>query len=324
MECINDIYCGRYALVGIRDFINCPHPENVLFINDIPGLTLKLAPQVANEEQRTGYNLLNDKIIHASKLIINKFDHLSARFFDVNSIIESREISSFGTSTYSPSTSERGLTIRKSQSETAKIFIEEIYIRTVESGIVEVKLYDGDSVKTYEVSVIGNKTNVATIRYKAKRNEVKIVFDQTNFTTYGCEIVGSSSCRSCGGKRGNKMLEIHGWDGSHENYNCYGLGVLANVQCFSEELICQLLPRMAFMILYQSGIEICTEILASQRITPVVTFGKEKAEQILNYCTTRLKEEEDNFTRTLPTFLKNTRGECFVCKGSRVSYAIPG
>lgn len=324
MECINDIYCGRYALVGIRDYINCPHPENVLFINDIPGLTLKVASQIANEEKRTGYNFLNDKIIHASKLIINKFDHLSARFFDVNSVIESKEISSFGTATNEPSNTERGLILSKPQSETAKIYIEELYIKTVESGIVEVKIYDGDITKTYEVSVIGNKTNATTIRYKCKSNTVKILFNQELYTTYSCEIGGSSSCRSCGGKKANKSLTITGWDGISQNQKCYGLGVLANVQCFSEEVICQLLPRMAFMILYQAGVEICTEMLASQRITPVVTFGKDKAEQILNYCASRLKEEEDNFTRTLPTYLKNTRGECFVCKGSQIKYGTPG
>ena len=62
MECLNAILCGDYSLVGIRDFVNCAHPETILYVNDIPGITLKNASAIANDEQRTGYNLLNDKI----------------------------------------------------------------------------------------------------------------------------------------------------------------------------------------------------------------------------------------------------------------------
>lgn len=62
MECLNKILCGEYSLVGIRDFVNCAHPETILYINDIPGITLKSASAIANDEQRTGYNLLMIKL----------------------------------------------------------------------------------------------------------------------------------------------------------------------------------------------------------------------------------------------------------------------
>ena len=73
MECLNKILCGEYSLVGIRDFVNCAHPETILYINDIPGITLKSASAIANDEQRTGYNLLNDKIKLATKKIFHNF-----------------------------------------------------------------------------------------------------------------------------------------------------------------------------------------------------------------------------------------------------------
>lgn len=50
--------------------------------------------------------------------------------------------------------------------------------------------------------------------------------------------------------------------------------VLANVQCYEEEILCQLLPRMAFAIWYQSGIEILQEHVASGRVNAVVNFTK--------------------------------------------------
>ena len=324
MECINDILCGKYALVGIKDFINCPAPENVLFINDIPGFTMRSAAAIANDEQRTGFELMNDKIRLATKKVFHKFSSVMAGSFDFNAVIEAREISSFSTKTIAPAALERGLVLRRWQSEMARIYIEELYIRTVESGIVNIKIYDGDVVKVYQVSVLANVTNAVTIRYKCKSEQVKILFDQTDFTTYGCQISDSEGCHTCSSSYSRYKLQIKGWDGDKETNGCFGLGVLANVQCFEETIICQLLPRMDFMIWYQSGIEILMEKMQTGRVNAVVTFGDAKTEKLLAYLETELLREEEAFRKISAKFLKNTRGECFTCKGTRVTYGLPG
>lgn len=324
MECLNDILCGKYAIVGIKDFINCPHPENVLFINDIPGLTLKSAAAIANEEQRTGFNLMNDKIKLATQKVFNKFSGIMSGSFDFNAVIESREISSFSNKTIAPATIERGLVLRRWQSEMARTYIEEVYIRTVESGIVNIKIYDGDVTKVFQVSVLANVTNAVTIRYKCKSEQVKILFDQTDFTTYGCQINESEGCNTCGSSSSKYKLQIKGWDGDSETNGCFGVGVLANVQCYEEAIICQLLPRMAFMIWYQSGIEIVMERLHSTRVNAVVLFNEAKTEKLLAFLEVELMREEEQFKKISKKLLKNTRGECFTCKGTKITYGIPG
>lgn len=324
MECLNDIMCGKYALVGVRDFINCPAPESVLFVNDIPGISLKAASSIVNEEQRTGVNLLNDKIKLATRMVFNRFSGLVSGKFDFNSIIEAREISEFSSTTNDPINKERGIILNRWRSEMAKIYIEEVYIRVKESGIAILKIYDGDVTKTYSVSLLADTNNIVKLKYKAKSQSVKIVFNQQNFNTYTCKINEEHGCIPCGySRKVNHKLQVMGWDGDKETYSCYGVGVLANVQCYEEAILCQLLPRMAFMIWYQSGIEILNEKLASDRINAVTLFTKEQAKETLTQLKSSLEKEEKIFKNNITNFLKTTHGECFTCNGSRYAYGTP-
>jgi len=325
MECLNKILCGEYSLVGIRDFVNCAHPETILYVNDIPGITLKSASAIANDEQRTGFNLMNEKIKLATRMVFNKFSGMVSNQFDFNSIIESREIINFNSTTHAPSATERGLVLRRWRSEVAQIYIEKLYIRVAESGIATIIIKDNDLEKVYRASLLGGGIiNEVEIRYKAKSEHVYITFDQTDFTTYGCKLNSETGCSSCGSSRSVKHnLEVMGWDGSKEVYDCYGMGVLASVQCYEENILCQVLPRMAFMIWYQSGIEILKEHVASGRVNAVVTFNKEQAKETLVDLQNDLKEEEAQFAKNITNYLKTTKGECFTCIGTKSTYALP-
>ena len=149
MECLNKILCGEYSLVGIRDFVNCAHPETILYINDIPGITLKSASAIANDEQRTGYNLLNDKIKLATKKIFHRFSSIVSDSFNFSSILVAKEIHNFTNTTHSPASLNRGLVIRRWRSEVARIYVEKLYIKVAESGIAIVTIKDGDLEKFF-------------------------------------------------------------------------------------------------------------------------------------------------------------------------------
>lgn len=324
MNCLEEILCDKYALVGIRDFINCPHPESILWVDDIPGIDLKKAAAIANSEQRTGYNLLNSKIKLATKKVFNKFSGMVSGNFTFNAVIETRQIDEFSEETIPAANIERGLSLTRWNSEAARIYIEEVYFKVEESGIAILKILDGDVVKNFSVSLQANVVNVFKVRYKAESENVKLVFNQENFTTFSCELDHETGCYSCGtSRRNDHTLDVMGWDGTEEQFGCYGLGVLANVQCYEENIICQVLPRMAFMIWYQAGIEILNEKINSDRINAITLFTKDKAAETINGLRNDLRAEEKMFTNNIKNYLKTTRGECFACKGSRQAYAKP-
>lgn len=87
--------------------------------------------------------------------------------------------------------------------------------------------------------------------------------------------------------------------------------------------MCQVLPRMAFMIWYQSGIEILKEHVASGRVNAVVTFSKDQARETLVDLQNDLKEEEKQFAKNITNFLKTTKGECFTCNGNKSTHETP-
>lgn len=327
MKCLDDIYCGRYALVGVRDFVNCPHPESILYVNDVPGITLKNAAAIVNDEQRTAVKLLNDKIILATKKVFNKFSGMVSNSFDFNAVVESLEVDEFTNDQLAAAPLHRGIGLSMWKSDVARIHVEELYIRVANSGIAYIHIteMDGENINevhVYQVSLLANTTNVVKIRESFSARELQITFDQTNFVTYEVEVGTRSGCNSCG-NRPKGGLSVYGWDGTNEVNYSFGIGVLANVQCYEEAIICQVLPRMAFMILYQAAIEIFAEHMASGRINAVVLFTKDAAKAEQEKAVQELQREERMFAKNIDKFLKNTRGECFVCKGSRNVYGMP-
>jgi len=81
-----------------------------------------------------------------------------------------------------------------------------LYIKVEETGIAIVTIKDGDLEKTYSASLLGGGvTNEVDIRYKAKSEHIYITFNQTDFTTYGCKLNGTTGCSSCGQLKRNKL-----------------------------------------------------------------------------------------------------------------------
>lgn len=324
MECIKDIECGKFTLVGIKDFIDCPHPDNILYINRLPGITLKKASAIVNDEYKSGIAFLKDCIKLAHTQVFHNFSATISDKFTFDSYIDSVTVDRFSHDYHPKVTADRGLSLTIGKFKVAKMFIDEVYIRTRESGIVNLFIVDGDNTKIVEVSVLANKTGVVKLNYKAKSDNVLIYFDQTDFSAYKGLVHNPEGCTRCGKHYDQPDILVKGWDGEVETNEIYGLGVMANLQCDEEALICQLLPRMNFMVWYQSGINFLKEVLASDRCNGIVTFGREKASVILEELELELEKEQKTFSNSISTFIKKTAGECFVCKGTQFSYAIPG
>lgn len=325
MKCIQDIECGKFTLVGVKDFVDCPHPSNILYINRLPGIELKTASAIVNDEYRSGISYLKDCIKLAHTQVFHRFSGMVSDKFTFDSYIDSVTVDRFATTeAYSPEVKERGLSLTIGRFKVAKLFIDEVYIRVKESGIAYVTIKDGDTTKVFETSLLANKTMSVPIAYKCESDNVLITFDQTNFSAYKGTVSNSEGCSSCGKHTTQPDILVKGWDGIEETNDLFGMGVLANLQCDEEALICQLLPRMNFMVWYQSGINFMEEFLASGRVNAVVSFGKERAAAILEDLELKLAKEEKEFSDNISQFIKKTAGECFTCKGTQFVYGIPG
>jgi hypothetical protein len=322
MECINDILCGNRTIIGIRDFNNCALPESNLFINDLPGISLKSASKISDEEKQSGYNLLQHSINMALRHVYDEFREQAYTSFDSQSIVESRQVDVFGPEIIPAAALERGLIIKRWRSELAQIFVHEVYIKANQNGNVDVKIYDGCNTIQKTATVVAGCITKVRFDYKATEEEIKILFDQTAFDTYGCSLVNSSwDCR-CGQWQG-KGLFVNGWNGTAEQGKCFGVGVYASVKCYFENIFCALLDQFYFILWYRAGIVFLSELIYSDRINAITLFTKDRAKELIEEYTAIYNAKYQTLINNARLFISQTKGECISCNGTKITQQTP-
>lgn len=314
MECLKDILCGRRVIIGIKDFDNCSKPESGLFINDIPGITLKSAAAIVNDEHRTGYEFLQSITKRAVQLVFEEFYAAATSRFQLHAVAETRELRQFDGSVLPPANAERGLVVKRWRSEMAQITIEYLFLKAQQSGPVTVKIIDGDHTELVQATLIANQEVPVRVDYTAKNESIRIVADNSALNVYSGSVNRTSSgCASCSGNWNGNGLYIAGWDGSQETSLYYGVGVLASARCYEENILCMLLKRMSFLFWYKAGIMYYEELLASNRLNPITIYTKDRAQENIDNLTEKYNNAFKNFVPTIQDFILSTKGECFTC-----------
>ncbi len=317
MNCLQDIICGRRVIIGIKDFNNCDAPESGLFINDIPGITLKSASAIANEEHRTGCELLKGITTRAVQNVFEEFFMQATSRFQLHAVSETRELRQFDGSVLPPANASRGLVIKRWRSEIAQTTIEYLFVKVQQSGTYTINIIDGDHTEPISAVLIANEENQIRVDYIARNESIRIVMDNSALNVYSGPLNRvSSGCKSCGGNWNGTGLYVAGWDGSQEDSKYYGIGVLASVRCYEENILCQLLKRMSFLFWYKAGIMYYEELLASNRLNPITIYTKDKAQENIDNLTEKYNKQFANFIPTIQDFILSTKGECFSCNPS--------
>ncbi len=319
MNCLNDIKCGTRHIVGIRDFNGCNSPESGLWINDIPGITLKNAASIANEEVKTGYELLKNIIYNATLLTFNDFVSQISSEFSYNAIDEIRKIKYWDGSVLPVSASDRGLVLKRWRSEMAQIYVQEVYGKSATAGTSKIKIIDGSVTKEYDITFVANEEVTVRIDYMANSESIRIVSDNTNFQMYSGPISQRyTGCGGCGG--GSDGFYMTGWNGTAEEAKYFGLGVFASVRCNEQNIICQLLKQMGFMIWYRAGAMYYDELISSNRLNAITVFNKALAVDKKAELEEKYEKAYTAFIPTIKTMIFKTKGECMPCNPS-IKYA---
>lgn len=321
MSCLNDIVTGSRIIIGVKDYVTCENPESRMYINDLPGMSLKAASQIVPEQYENTAAFLRRCTTMAVQHVFDEFAAELNGYFNFANIIETREVKVYNTALNAVSDTERGIIVKRWRSEAARLFVENVYIKVAQAGNVTIKIIDGLTTTEYTATLVAGE-NTVRVDHKAESEQIKIVFNQSEFQTYDCTFNKSAGCNTCSGGKG-KGIFITGWDGSGEVSNCYGVGVRVHAQCYEENILCSLLPKMYFLILYKSGILVLKERISTDRINHVAVFGKEKAEALLIEYEEEYKKKYQTLVKSAYEFLKNTKGECIKCNGLRYVQATP-
>lgn len=325
MDCLKDILCGKRTIIGIRDYDNCLTPESDLWINDLPGISLKRASAVSNEEVQTGAELLKKCIRTAVKKVVADFDTQISPYFDFNAIVDTRQIDDFSEAEILPAVDVwRGPKLKRWRSEVAQIYIEEIYIKLNTSVTKEIKIYDGeDLVLTLEnIVLVAGQVKTVRIDRKFKSETVSIKMNNSDCEVFSQAIRrwGGFGCEPCNHEYlhhrygyGYQGFVVKGWDGAEEDNIMYGIGVKAFVKCYNENIICSVLPQLWLPIWYKSGSEFMKELMYTDRVNPITINTAEKAGELFDDYVYEYKEIYAGTAKSIQAFLRSTKGECITC-----------
>jgi hypothetical protein len=328
MDCLQKILCGERVIIGVRNFDGCTTPESQLFINDYPGCDLKTASKITNDELVTGNKALKECVLNAVKYVnSNLMDYVNQRF-RFNNIVETRQTDvNFSSTEIIPAANlDRGRTLTRWRSELARTYIEEIYVKPDADIVEDIYIQDGTVLKKYEAVVLkANKVNVVPIRYIAKSEKITIYINQKNAGFYACN-GGSYKFRGCCQSRKNSTdteLLIEGWNGTQEDTKCYGIGVLAMVKCYFDDVFCALLPNLYFPIYYRSVYEFMQMRIHTNRVNNIATFGEEKAREIRDEVDELFNEKMKRVTDNSNAYLQSVKGDCLTCNSMYYVQSTP-
>ena len=322
MSCLDSILAGERTIIGVRNFTECENPESKLYINDLPGFSLKKAADVAPESWQSGNAFFHQCIKLATQHVFDEFAHELTPYFDFANIVETREVKQFKDTTITGADAERGLLIKRWRSETARLFVDTVFIKSATASEVTLKI-KGDSTDYEKTVTLEVGLNEIFIGKRFEAEQIKIVFNQDGITTYdGAWSTGSSGCRSCGGGS-RKGIYVTGWDGSTESGLFYGVGARVTMQCYEDTVMCLLLPKMYFLLWYKAGILVLQEHINTSRINHIATFGVDKAKEMLPVLQEEYKSKYATLVRSAYEFLRNTKGDCIKVNDIRYVQVTP-
>jgi hypothetical protein len=305
-------------LVGVR----CAGTTSTsgLYIEDLEGMNLKNAANIADSRYVSGLELLQKKIKFAEKGLLQDIEGAFLPYFRINSFLDEIKIGHFKSNYLTTSANQRGVKIKTRSSRLLKIRIQKIELdfqETLQSG--QIKILDGNEITLFDFTTDSSGKAVLLPEYLSKTNEVFVVLEDNTFTPRDGQIKNGCHCYS----KSTEFLIGWGWNNNSQTTSSFGISVDALAECNNEEIICLISSRLGFPLLYKSGIEIVKEWISSDRLNPVTMIDDGTEEFLLEEFSRQYKRSLKILIETLPSLMARIDEVCVVCSQSRYIETTP-
>ena len=295
-------------------------PKSGLWINDLEGINLRYAADVADSDHVSGLKLLEDKIRFATTLVINDLAQYALPYFRMNSIVDELSVGEFQSTNLVPAAADRGIKYKITDSRLLRIRIRKIKFKAVEVATAgNVKIIDGNTTTLFPFITDANGEAEIDANYLSKTSEIIVTVDNTLFNVNNSLV--KSSC-NCYHKR-SEFINAWGWNGSGNSSSSYGLSIDSTAECDNGEFACVISHKLGLPILYRSGIEIVKEGITSDRLNSMTLLDTEKGEFLIEEFERQYKDQMKILVATLPELMKRIDDICVVCNQSRFVYGTP-
>lgn len=306
-----------------------PSKSGFLLLN-APGISIKGLADTANENYMTGANLAMKKKDLA--LLQVKNDFLGA--LQANKVVPFISAPTHTAGLFVPNTDmgtyagERGVTLHKNVSYRGSLrvtYIKSIQLFPLASGSATLKIYDGNNVYTYAITLVANQINT---------------FDETQLSGFPFAVSGSSSAvrvlisnaaisfssidikclKGCGGSMPNECGWIDGWDGTGAvKSEGYGINVEFYCECDYEKVMCDLSNSfMGELVWLQWQIKIWEDHYLTNRFNNWTTYNRDDIkDNVIPNLYNKYNAKWNDMMSGLISVLQTYRDDCLQCRGIR-------
>lgn len=273
-------------------------PSSGLYIQDLPGVDLKLANAVLTEED-SAFQFLRDKINYATSSVVAQLNSLLAPFYKTSSVLENGLLGQFDEfMTALPAAAKyRGITIRIDNYPYLQVNITKIALYSSNfTGNTTIKVYDlitGAELDSFVIAVTAGEVSYVSVnkRYYTERQRMNIfiAYDATAVNAYQSNVFRGASCGSCHSNGyGTRYALINGGEiavGDSKvlasvDFSGYtgGLSIQYTIGCSNDAWVCSMKDQLAFSVLHKTGVVIMDEVInGSRRVNSITTIDKDKA-----------------------------------------------
>lgn len=303
-------------------------PQARYFVNDLTGITVKKAGKAANEEVKTGYNLLIRKIEQAKR------DMVADVLTNIGIKASGKAIRNNSTAGYlnrgaaidTAAAGYKGVIFRIHSHDYVELQINNFRLWSPATvSAVQFKVIDlltGDTLKTVTADVVTGINNVAvnyTVVCTKRDNYYALVFDSSLFNTYTTRFASDSCCPvsayDCGA---GVSVESGLWPSTGGiNYNTklssvgsHGMSIDYSLMCSAESFVCRNAQMFASALQYKAAALVMMEMRFSTRLNGLTQMTKEGAEELGAYYNDQYREKLDAAFRGIST----NSSDCFSCK----------
>lgn len=316
-------------------------PDSGLYVNSLPGISLKAIDQMANQEQVTYAQVWDDVQQRSIKGFGTKLTSKFSERFRLKKISKSIDLGKLidtVNNQTAPDSEYRGFTFElkwKSDvffkpSGLQVVWVKELNYFAAAAGAVTLKIFDLDlNTEVYSKTVtMAQGWNRIPVFQCFDAYRLFFCYDSTSTTSvyqalnywpqelsnevvhtiyqwYGFEVNGwLRGCKS-------DIVSPLNFTAAPivQNNNTYGLSAIFSLLCGFENIVKNNLKAFELAFWYQLGIELMVECLASSRYN-IVTIDKAKAEELLKYFTDKFEEELTLTVRGIDLDMKDACIDC--------------
>jgi hypothetical protein len=312
------------GFIGIR-YQGAPVPDSNVYINELPGITLKGIESIASQDQTTFLGVWADVEKRSLKTLKTAVTNYFSKRYQLVTINESLRLPDYWNTEKptAPAAEYRGFTFDLGWwgSDFAAIHIEDLrlYLTAPQTGLV-IKVmnvysnYESREIDSFTIDAVEGWNVIKVRKTYAETSETNrpfkifVGYDATNIESVYMPLNGLMN----GGPYYDQLslqwtplspyqgiLRAASWAQTGNNnlsqgVNLYGLSGSVSVVCSWDSILCQNKEVFTTVLWYILGMELMAERMFSDRVNRYTTIDLNKAKELHDYFKARLAEEMMN------------------------------